>query len=524
MFAIYVRVSEVGEREGESFGSPNEQEAKARAWAERNGVEVEEPTIELDVSGATRVSERKLGHLIERCERGELEGIIVRYEDRFARDLIEGGVALDRLVECGTRLVASESGFDSANITPDKRMVFNILMSVGQAQREKNRLARIAGAQRAAERGLHLAARCPIGYRWVDRQKGGRTPTEGGGIGRLEPDPKMAPRVKDAFERRANGESFEKIAARLGLAGKSSARAMIHNRVYLGEATIPTEKRGETKTITGAHDPLVTPELWERANVGRGSWVPRSGKWSALVQLGGIARCAGCGRPLSAGSIRGERAYYSCTAEGCTQRTGIRADRLEAYVSDVLYRAIVVDEVPEVIAIMEGDDRYQRGLEAVEKARAEIDAYRDGVSISDVPGGVDAWKKGLAARQAALDLARQELRKTPSTRRRYSTPLPVSEQEWAAMKPPKPADMSDDEWNALAPERRDEYREKSRRYQIITAAMERDRFARFVDRVIVKPCGRGKQVPTRERAEVWFVGAEQAAPPLPEPEPLGVAA
>ncbi len=92
------------------------------------------------------------------------------------------------------------------------------------------------------------------------------------------------------------------------------------------------------------------------------------------------------------------------------------------------------------------------------------------------------------------------------------------------MKPPKPADMSDDEWNALVPERRDEYREKSRRYQIITAAMERDRFARFVDRVIVKPCGRGKQVPTRERAEVWFVGAEQAAPPLPEPEPLGVAA
>ena len=40
MFAIYVRVSEVGDREGPGFGSPEEQEAAAREWAERAGVEV----------------------------------------------------------------------------------------------------------------------------------------------------------------------------------------------------------------------------------------------------------------------------------------------------------------------------------------------------------------------------------------------------------------------------------------------------------------------------------------------------
>src|SRR5687768_12119231 len=39
-FAIYERVSEVGEREGESFGSPEVQEAAARDWADREGADV----------------------------------------------------------------------------------------------------------------------------------------------------------------------------------------------------------------------------------------------------------------------------------------------------------------------------------------------------------------------------------------------------------------------------------------------------------------------------------------------------
>lgn len=66
--AIYVRVSEVGEREGPGFGSPEEQESAARDWAERAGVEVyfnETECVDLDVSGATSASYRRLVKLIE---------------------------------------------------------------------------------------------------------------------------------------------------------------------------------------------------------------------------------------------------------------------------------------------------------------------------------------------------------------------------------------------------------------------------------------------------------------------------
>jgi len=481
MFSIYVRVSEVGEREGESFGSPEEQETAARAWAEREGVEVEDPTIELDVSGATKVNERELGRLIERCESGELEGIIVRYHDRFARDVIEGALALQRIHVCGARLIATASGFDSANLNSDTRMIFNIQMSIAQAQRERNREARLRGAQRAAERGLHLAARCPTGYRWVDRQKGGRKQTAEGGIGRIEPDPAMAPKVQEAFRRRANGESFEKIARFLGLAGKSSARAVIRSRVYLGEATVPTERKGEARVIKNAHEPLITSVEWERAQAAGGSWTPRSGRWSALVRLGGLARCSGCGRALAVGSMGGRRPYYACTAEGCTKRTGIPASILDNYVGSVVTEAVYAGE-PHVIAVLEGDDRYAQALGAVEQARLELDTYREKIKVSDV--GAEAWKRDVAARRAALDLARVELKRIPASRKAYSAMLPVSAEQWAEAS-------------------------REERTKIIEAAMDRDRLSRMVERVVVKPCGRGRRVPVEQRADVYLVGSEK---------------
>jgi hypothetical protein len=52
---------------------------------------------------------------------------------------------------------------------------------------------------------------------------------------------------------------------------------------------------------------------------------------------------------------------------------------------------------------------------------------------------------------------------------------------------------------------------KEERVEIIEAAMDKDRLARMVDRVIVSPCGRGKRVPAAERVAVYFIGAEKAA-------------
>ena len=216
---------------------------------------------------------------------------------------------------------------------------------------------------------------------------------------------------------------------------------------------------------------------------GRRDVLATHGKWSALCRLGGIVRCAGCGKPLAVGSLRGREPYYSCTVEGCKQRTGIKAAALDAYVGNVVTQA-VLDEVPEVIAVLAGDDRYQRGLDAVEQARVELDTYRAEIKVSDV--GAEQWKRDVAARTEALELARAELRGIRAQPVAYSAPIPVSAGQWAEAS-------------------------EAERAEIVEAAMDRDRLARLVERVVVRPCGRGKRVPVAERVSVEFIGAEMAA-------------
>src|SRR5207249_6536755 len=49
---------------------------------------------------------------------------------------------------------------------------------------------------------------------------------------------------------------------------------------------------------------------------------------------------------------------------------------------------------------------------SVEAARLELETYRATIKVSDV--GAEAWKQDVATRQAALDLARGELRSLPA--------------------------------------------------------------------------------------------------------------
>jgi DNA invertase Pin-like site-specific DNA recombinase len=488
-FDIYVRVSEVGERGGESFGSPAEQEAAARAWAEREGVTVEEVVSELDVSGATPVDERELGRLIRKCEAGESAGIIVRYADRFARDIIEGARALQRIHESGARLVATASNFDSGNLTAETRMLFNIQMSIAQAQRERNREFRLQAAQRAAANGMYLAGRPPLGYSRDEK-------------GRINPHPEAKPLIREVFQRRAKGATMRALRDYLREAGGSietrdlrarkqenrtlrpfaqlteqGIRHLLKNRAYLGEATVPNGDKGKPDVIPNAHPALITPAEWERAQAAGGPYHPKNGKHAARARLAGLVYCRR-GHRLKVGGGRQDRTHYVCTTEGCDTRVGIGAEQLDAHVGDLIQAAVVRNE-PHVIAVLEGDDRYQRALDVVEAARVELETYRATIKVSDV--GAEAWKRDVASRQAALELAREELRSiSPPKRDPYAVPTIPGEpfERWLPRH-------------------------------------EREVNAQFIDRVVVQPVGQGRRAPVAERVEVYFLGAEE---PWTEPE------
>ncbi len=488
-FDIYVRVSEVGDRQGESFGSPAEQEGAARAWAERAGVAVGEVVTELDVSGATPVDERELGRLIRKCEAGESAGIIVRYADRFARDIIEGARALQRIHEAGARLIATASNFDSGNLTADTRMLFNIQMSIAQAQRERNREFRLQAAQRAAANGMYLAGRPPLGYSRDEK-------------GRIHPHPEAKPLIRQVFRRRAKGATMRALRDYLREAGaeietrdlrarkqerqtlrpfseltEQGIRHLLKNRAYLGEATVPNGDKGKPTVIANAHPGMITPEEWERAQAAGGPYHPKNGKHASQARLAGLVYCQR-GHRLKVGGGRKGRTHYVCTTEHCDARVGIGAEELDAYVGYLIQAAIVRNE-PHLVAVLEGDDRYQRALDAVEAARFELETYRTTIKVSDV--GAEAWKRDVATRQTALDLAREQLRSIPQPRRDpYAVPT-----------------LAGEPFSQWLPRH------------------EREVNAQFIDRIVVRPVGHGKRAPVAERVEVYFLGAEE---PWSEPE------
>ncbi len=79
---IYIRVSDVRGRSGESFISPRDQEERCLALARARGYEIGEVFEELDVSGGN-MRRPKLEEAIARVEAGLSAGIIVAKLDRF---------------------------------------------------------------------------------------------------------------------------------------------------------------------------------------------------------------------------------------------------------------------------------------------------------------------------------------------------------------------------------------------------------------------------------------------------------
>src|SRR6266496_4094080 len=198
MFDLYIRVSKLGER---SEGEATEvYEAQCRAWADRAGVAIDEVAEEMEVSGATAVAERRLERLLQRVEAGESEGIITPYLDRFGRDLIEGALAYLR---------RTRSNFQAA-------------------------------VERAAARGVYLAAKPPFGYR-KDEQ------------GRLVVDERRAALVVELYERRAAGANVGQLTRFLQGEGveitKSGVRSILRNRAYLGEMRLQNGRKGEPSVL-----------------------------------------------------------------------------------------------------------------------------------------------------------------------------------------------------------------------------------------------------------------------------------
>jgi site-specific DNA recombinase len=401
----YVRVSRVGEREGESFISPKVQQEKIQAWAKLHDVTLGQVEKDLDTSGGTAPEERKLEKLIRRCESGASTGIVTWRIDRFSRSAADTLQAVKRLQACGARLVGVDDGVDTDS--PGGKLILTVLAGLAEQQLDQASEGWRTARREASKRGVYLTGRPPTGYSRVQiGEKADGSPQ----YGPLVPDPKVAPVIERAFRLRADGGSFTQVADLLAdakvlpLAGlrkdgvkrtrwsREGARQLLANPLYKGEP------RGSNSEA--AVERIVSPELWAAANYATRSYPKGNGRTRALLL--GLAKCGGCGHALHA---TGTGPMYSCRgkfASGvCPARAFAQCSRVDDYVLFLLQQPEIQQQLTESAGTSEA--QYLATRQAVEAAEAELEAF----VLSAAAVERKLFAKGLEVREAALEEARR---------------------------------------------------------------------------------------------------------------------
>ncbi|MBI4259162.1 MAG: recombinase family protein [Actinobacteria bacterium] len=289
----YCRVS-TEEQAAEGF-SITGQADKLRAYAELH--DLGPVTVIEDPGRSGKDLERPgLQKLLAMVEQGHVSNVLIWKLDRLSRNLGDLVLLAERFAKHGVGLHSFTEKLDLSSATG--RMFYNVLGAFAQFYREQLVENVKLGMQQAAREG-----------KWTNRPKTGYSWSNG----RLVPNAD-APRVREVFRLRAEGLSLAAIEERVGLK-LSTVRSIVLSRIYLGEVLLNGE------WYPGAHEALVAPEEWERAN----RTLMTEQRRRSRHPLSGAVRCGLCGRVASVHRSPEGRLYYRCRHRGAGCRQPARA-------------------------------------------------------------------------------------------------------------------------------------------------------------------------------------------------------
>lgn len=402
-------MSFVGGRGGDRFHSDRDQEADIRRAVAAMGATVDMLPAELDVSGGLPLEQRpSLLAAIEGVEAGRYAGIVVAYLSRLGRSVREQLRAWDRVETAGGRIVVVREGIDTS--TPAGRMHRTILLAIAENERELH-VERFEGdRERATAAGIWQRRQVPRGYAKDPMTR------------RLVPGPDAA-LVVSTFADRLSGTPVIALAERLGMT-TSGVRALLRNRVYLGELTVGKHSNPD------AHPAIVDRDLFDAVNAGNVARPARANPQVAL--LGGLVRCQACGHRMSRGRS-GSVPVYGChrlhSGGVCPAPAAVSCHLLDDLVGRIARAQLASAEAARA-AIGERDSALAALRADVARDEAEFADYIDAVSASDV--GPEAFGRGARKRRQAVDDSRAALRRAIALR-----PVPGGEvamvQAWDQM-------------------------------------------------------------------------------------------
>lgn len=376
----YVRVSRIGEREGEGYISPAVQRDSIAAYAAEMGETIDRFADDQDFSGGT--TERPAFQAaLAALERGEAEGIVVMRIDRFARSVADGARIIREITDRGQVFASCHERIDPR--TPEGRFMLTSFLANAELFLDQSKAGWQTAKARAIARGV------PVGKVAFGYHKEPSMP--------LVPDPETAPIVTELFRRAASGRHSDTdlavwISEQVGHHRSNTIRRWLENRVYLGEI------RYGSLVNAAAHPPLTDPETWQRAQ--RTARSVRRGNEPFMLR--GLVRCAGCRRLMgvqSYGGGRGTTPIYRCYGQECPEPAVIIRGRIEPYVTGLL-----TDHVAGLRLIGRAAGRDLAALDRAEaEAEAELLRFASDLDARRLLGEV-GWREALGVRAADRDV------------------------------------------------------------------------------------------------------------------------
>lgn len=407
-----VRVSRVGDRDGDRFVSPREQAERIQSVAERDRLKLVDTIEEQNVSGGAPLAKRPgLSRAVAMVEAGEADVVVVAYFDRLVRSLAVQAEVVERIERAGGAILAVDVGNVRAD-TASRWLSSTMLGLVAEYHRRSTSERTADAKRRAVARGVPPFPNVPPGYRKRDD-------------GRLEVDTAEAEAVAEAFRMRASGATIADVRAHLAEQGIARSyhgtQALLRSRIPLGELRF-----GELAN-EHAHTAIVDEETWrrvQRMEVPRG----RRPKSERLLARLGVLRCGTCGSRMVVG-FRTDTKYgrrydfYRCPPIGdCPRRVTISAGVVEGQ---------VVEAIQTLLADVAGSASAGAGIAT---ARAEVDRLEHDLDAAvrafDGLGDVEAVRERLGALRDARDEARDRLAELEET---VLPAVTVTADDWQAL-------------------------------------------------------------------------------------------
>lgn len=380
-----IRVSQRGGRE--QVYSPEDQLRRIKEACELHGWYLPEENIfdeKFTSAGLSLAKRPMLRQAVEMVERNEADVIVGAYLDRLTRDPGVRDEIVDRVELEGGEIWGLDMGKQS-NEDPADQMTGGIKSMVDRyIRRTAGKRSRAVVKERVAA-GIVPGRIC----------RGYRRPGKGQ---RLEVVPEEAPLVRKAYEMRADGIGIRAIRDWLHANGMptityAGTQAMLNSPIVLGEV-----HWGDLPVTRGAHEAIVSRELWNRVQAIRATPGPKRGPGHDYLLSGAIGSrgpkllyCGSCGYPLHGHTSRYRNGKQTesgrpLQAQGYTQNMYVcgnpdsKCPRRVAITASIVER-VVTEQVLEAIADRQGmasaETNVREAEAAVEDARAAYEQARD---------------------------------------------------------------------------------------------------------------------------------------------------